>query len=599
MTQGLESMLVGSKKKVNRSFNHSIVSRYSVWYSLIVSILVSIFTLVWFLRFYDTGIEFSDEGKYLVEINFPFEYEYLVTNYGLFYHFIGKMIGFEITNLRFFNVLFTFTLASIATYVSIRPHKNNTSHSKNNSAIIAFISGCCSMSFFGIVWVLTPNYNSLTFQALLLIWIGVVKVSNNDPGPKQNTYLAYIGLTLGILFIAKPTSMLILCPILLAYLVVANLFNWKLVLLVPITSIFTILVFSIFKFQNPLGLFSDLHKGILFTLELSTEYSLLQILTIPSAISIFSILIYIFRFRAKALFSSHINWIPIYVISSIMGISFGLAVIILTGVNIFLAILLTLLALYTLKTRWDKSIPRYFLFLLIFPFIAAFGSNNNMLVQSLMYSYFILLFIIVVVTHEKQDLQANNLLSWILLSSILLTFQSVFWSSTHPYRQNQSITKMDSNLNLDAPLTGLLVSKEVGNFFQETSSLSRAVGFSRGTPILDLSGQSSTLLFSLNAKILADSWLIGGYPGSNSVALSKINELQCAELKSAWLLLEPDGPRAINFDETLGVLGLSLNEYSQVATWKTPTGSGGFKDRRTQYLLKPMNVDTLCTKLQR
>jgi hypothetical protein len=158
---------------------------------------------------------------------------------------------------------------------------------------------------------------------------------------------------------------------------------------------------------------------------------------------------------------------------------------------------------------------------------------------------------------------------------------------------------MDSNLNLDAPLTGLLVSKEVGNFFQETSSLSRAVGFSRGTPVLDLTGQSSTLLFSLNAKILADSWLIGGYPGSNSVALSKINDLQCTEIRSAWLLLEPDGPRAISFNETLGVLGLSLNQYFQVATWKTPTGSGGFKVGRTQYLLKPMNVDTPCTKFQK
>jgi hypothetical protein len=599
MTQVLESMLVGSKMKVNRGFKHSFVSRISVCYSIIVSIFVSIFTLVWFLRFYDTGIEFSDEGKYLVDINFPFEYEYSVTNYGLFYHFIGKIIGFDIPNLRFFNVFFTLTLASIATYVSIRSHKNTTSRSKYDSVIIAFISGCCSLSFFGIVWVLTPNYNSLTFQALLLIWIGVVKVSNNDPGSKQNAYLVYIGFTLGILFIAKPTSMLILYPILLAYLIVTNLRTWVWVSLMPLASIFTIMLFSLFKFQNPLGIFTDLYDGILFSFELSNEYSLLKILTIPFAISIFSILIYIFRFRVKAAVNSDINWIPIYVCISFVGIIFSMAIVITTGVNIFLALLVALLTLHTLKTRWEKSIPRYFLFLLIFPFIAAFGSNNNMLVQSLMYSYFILLFILAVVTHEERDLFANNLLSWILLSSILLTFQSVFWSSTHPYRQNQSITKMDSNLNLDAPLTGLLVSKEVGNFFQETSSLSRAVGFSRGTPVLDLTGQSSTLLFSLNAKILADSWLIGGYPGSNSVALSKINDLQCTEIRSAWLLLEPDGPRAISFNETLGVLGLSLNQYFQVATWKTPTGSGGFKVGRTQYLLKPMNVDTPCTKFQK
>ena len=588
-------MLVTSNMKTPWYRLHSVLLKFSVWFLLIVSASISIITLLWFITFYDSGIEFSDEGKYLIDIRYPLEYQYAITNYGLVYHLAGKIVGFNLLNLRLFNLFLTVILASIATYVSINSNRSDSVWRKRETATVVFISSCVSLSFFGIVWILTPSYNSLTFQTLLLVWIGIVKVSTIDTNLMQKVYFIYLGFTLGILFIAKPTSMLLLLSALCIYLIFTNLRNWLWVFLIPATSYITISLFSIAKFGNPFEFFHDLYIGIQLALELSVEYSFFKLLAYPLSIFIFAILIYIFRFKVIAILESEKRWVLIYLPISFASITLGVAFFFYTGVNVLFALLLMLLALYTVKTRWKKSTPKYSLFLLIFPFTAAFGSNNNLLIQSLMYFYFVLLFLILVATNQDRIFATNHLLSWILLSSILFSFLTVFWSSTHPYRQNQSVTKMKSKIDLDTPIKGVMVTKNVSEFLQNTYDLSRKAGLSAGTPILDLTGQSSTLLFYLNAKILADSWLIGGYPGSESVALFKFKELPCSELRAAWLLIEPTGPRVIDFTRTLGSLGFSINDYLGVASWQTPVGAGGEMEPRTQYLLKPKGVEG-CNK---
>jgi hypothetical protein len=152
---------------------------------------------------------------------------------------------------------------------------------------------------------------------------------------------------------------------------------------------------------------------------------------------------------------------------------------------------------------------------------------------------------------------------------------------------------MHSRIEFDTPIKGVMVTKEVSKFFLNARNLAREAGLSAGTPILDLTGQSPTLLFSLNARVLADSWIIGGYPGSDSVALFKFRQLTCAQLSAAWLLIEPLGAREINFKRTLGKLGFSLKDYLEVASWQTPLGAGGEKLSKTQYLLKPKGA-TAC-----
>ena len=588
-------MLVTSNLKTPSRLIRAVLSKFSVWFTLILSISISIITLIWFTTFYDTGIEFSDEGKYLIDIRYPFEYQHSVTNYGLVYHIAGKIVGFNLLSLRLLNILLTLILASIATYVSIHSSRFDSLWKKRETATLVFISSCVSLSFFGIIWILTPSYNSLTFQALLLVWIGIVKVSTVDTNFMQRVYFIYLGFALGILFIAKLTSMLLLLLLLCIYLIFTNLRNWLWVFLIPSTSYVTISLFSIAKFGNPFEIFHDLYTGIQLSLQLSVDYNFIKLMMFPLSIFTFGILGYIFRLKLRAIIESSKRRVVVDLSFTLAIIMLGIMFFFYTGINVLFALLLTLLLLYTIKTRWNKSSPRYFLFLLIFPFIAAFGSGNNLLIQSLMYFYFVFLFLILTSTDQHPIFASNNLLSWLLLSSIFFTFLTVFWSSTHPYRQNQSVTKMSSRIDFDTPIKGVMVTKDVSEFFLSANNLAREAGLSAEKPILDLTGQSSTLLFSLNAKILADSWVIGGYPGSDSVALFKFKQLPCSDLRAAWLLIEPKGPRAIDFTRTLGSLGFSLNEYLEVASWQTPVGAGGEMEPRTQYLLKPKGVEG-CNK---
>lgn len=590
-------MLVTSNLKTPSRLIHVILSKFSFWFTLILSVSISMITLIWFTAFYDSGIDFSDEGKYLIDIKYPFEYLYSVTNYGLVYHIAGKIVGFNLLSLRLFNLFLTLILASIATYVSIHSSRFDSLWKKRETANLVFISSCVSLSFFGIIWILTPSYNSLTFQALLLVWIGIVKVSTVDTNLMQRVYFIYLGFALGILFIAKLTSMLLLLSLLCIYLIFTNLRDWLWVFVIPTTSYVTISFFSIAKFGNPFEIFHDLYTGIQLALQLSVDYSYIELLMFPLSISTFAIVTYIFRLKLRAIIKSSKRWVLVDLSFSFASVILGIMFFFYTGINVLFALLLTLLLLRTIKTRWNKSTPRYFLFLLIFPFMAAFGSGNNLLIQSLMYFYFIFLFLILISTNESQMFASNRLLSWLLLSSILFTFLTVFWSSTHPYRQNQSVAKMQSRIDFGTPIKGVMLTKDVYEYFRNATNLARKADLSTETPILDLTGQSSTLLFSLNAKVLADSWVIGGYPGSDSVALFKFKQIPCSDLRAAWLLIEPSGPRAIDFSRTLGSLGFSLNEYVEVASWQTPVGAGGEMEPRTQYLLKPKGVEG-CKKLE-
>jgi hypothetical protein len=124
-------------------------------------------------------------------------------------------------------------------------------------------------------------------------------------------------------------------------------------------------------------------------------------------------------------------------------------------------------------------------------------------------------------------------------------------------------------------------------------------GFKPGDGLIDLTGQSPAVSFLIGAKPLGDSWLLGGYSGSNEFAIKKLMQLSCLEKHSGYLLIEPKGTLSLDVEYILSRIGLDYTNYSVVAKWTTPKGAGGFIERRRLFLLKPNHYNGYCNMISK
>jgi hypothetical protein len=113
-------------------------------------------------------------------------------------------------------------------------------------------------------------------------------------------------------------------------------------------------------------------------------------------------------------------------------------------------------------------------------------------------------------------------------------------------------------------------------------------GFLYGMPMIDLTGQSPGILYAIGATSIGQAWMIGGYTGSDDLALNMLDRNSCQQLATAWLLDEPAGARRIS-PEVLLSFGANLaTDFTMVASIKTAKYAGGNKDVRIQHMLKPI-----------
>ncbi|MFK4492309.1 hypothetical protein ABIA45_007387 [Bradyrhizobium sp. USDA 336] len=69
-----------------------------------------------------------------------------------------------------------------------------------------------------------------------------------------------------------------------------------------------------------------------------------------------------------------------------------------------------------------------------------------------------------------------------------------------------------------------------------------AAGLEVGSPMVDLAGFTPSLVYVLETRALDLPWVLGGYPGSNAVAVETRGLENCTDLAKAWVPIEPEGP---------------------------------------------------------
>ena len=196
--------------------------------------------------------------------------------------------------------------------------------------------------------------------------------------------------------------------------------------------------------------------------------------------------------------------------------------------------------------------------------------------------------------------------SWLLTLPLALAVQATTAALLQtgleqPYRQPTPLRFNSSTLEIGSQRSKLVLEEGYAEYIASAVSIAQKAGFQLNTPVIDLSGQSPGILYAMGAENIGYAWTIGGYPGSLKFAQAVLARTSCEKLSIAWVLSEHDGPRSITSEAIVNLGAAFPSSYEHVGTWQTAEGAGGYAERRTQKLYRPVEPHktlATCQKLR-
>ncbi|MNK07328.1 hypothetical protein D3C87_252390 [compost metagenome] len=583
---------------------------------LVLSVISTALILGWIFRYSNYAFDFTDEGYYAVWISNPFLYDWSTTQFGFIYYPLYLLVNENLVLLRQINVVITFGLAAWLFYSVIR---NTEPKDQGFSWPVLIISASFATASFVYlsVWLATPSYNSLALQALLITAIGFSLSEGRVTRPSMLGW-ALIGVGGWLAFMAKPTTAILLLPCFVLYVLLLGKFKIRLIAISAGTATLLLLLSALIIDGSPAAFINRLQVAAEFSSMSGAGYSLQELLRLDifefnetdtrflAALTAFAAVAAAFsaspRISLKiggCLFSAALFVIVCALAFGSLQNNFGLGRFqgLMMWAPAFAAILLTMLLLLMGK---PKRIPLRFLGLLIaliaFPYAYAFGTNANYWQAASSASIFwVLAGVIAARCVTQGGTRWAGLIPLALATQVIvaLLLQN---GTERPYRQTQALRLNTSSVEIGSTGASVVVSEGYGAYIRDAKNLAAQAGFEPDTPIIDLTGQSPGILYILRAKSLGYPWIAGGYPGSLAVARGGLRRVSCEQIASAWLLTEPDGPRAIPvtlLDDWGGSLG---RDYELAAAWQTAAGAGDYAAPRRQELYRPIRSGTDATQ---
>ena len=611
---------------INISNNHNTTSinATSLAQRIILSVSAagSVLMLGWMLWYSRYGFDFTDEGFYLVWMANPFNYSLSATQFGFIYHPLYEFLAGNIAAIRQANILITFGLTWTLGNVFLGTVFVTQSLDRTPRFIIsgAVATGAAASHVFSGMWVATPNYNSLTLQSLLITATGLL-LAGKYVDRKSIVGWLLIGIGGWLAFMAKPTTAVALGLCTGFYLLFAGRFSLRL-LGISVAIAAGLIVLSAFAIDRSIIAFVDRLKGGAEMYHmLSTDHEAGQMFRVDS---------FYFGERGKLLLvtcmaaffsASYFSQATIKVLvygSNMLSIVFAL-----TGLTIALgfaqqvfyidkfqglliwsvpfAAALAGFSLYRFKGLFQISRTQWVLALtfMALPYAYAFGTGVNYWVSGELAGIFWVLAGLVLLAPIALKRNIISILLPLGMAVQMITVALIQSGIESPYRQPQPLRDNDYKIEVGRPGSTLILSKGFGQYLEEAVGVAKKAGFKQGTPMIDLTGQSPGMLYAMGASNIGQPWTVGGYPGSDSLAVAMLNKVTCQKIATAWILIEPDGPRKIS-PHILSSFGVNVaTDFEIVGTFKTSEGAGGYKDARVQQLLKPVrsmvDATTACS----
>lgn len=556
---------------------------------LCVSAASTASVLVAFLWFGRYGLDYTDEGYYLNWMSDPGAYSASTTQFGFVYHPLYLVVGGHIPLLRAVNVLLVLGLAWLAAdriltnLVGWRPHR--AWHVRVCSAGLATTgAGVFSLGL------LTPSYNSLSMQALLVTLTGVV-LAVTGADDDRSTWIGWVTIGAGgwLAFMAKPTTALSLAILVLVVVLGAGAGRIRGLVVAAASAAGLVLVSALAidgspgafarRLQSGAEMLSALGGGHEFATALRwdpyepSRLQVLVLLAVAGAVALAALAGALHRpwaRRACGLGAAG-------AVGAILVATRGPAAVFLPSdpfsASLLLALPLAAAAMVLVlggrpavkritRAQWAVAA-----FLGVLPFAFAFGSNGNYWRVAGQAGVFWVLIAAVLLA----PLVDRRSFRWPILATVasaqVLAVLLVVPAMESPYRQPGPLWAFDTPV--EAHGATVVLHPAAALHVRHTRAAVREAGLEEGQAVLDLTGRSPGMLHLWGAHSLVQPWSIGGYPGSEQHEALALARVPCDALARVWLLTEPAGPRHIAPD-VLATFGAELDDFDVVASWDAP-----------------------------
>lgn len=586
---------------------------------LALSVIVTFLMLGWIFWYSHYGIDLTDDSFYLVWISNPFNYSVSATQFGFIYHPLYELLDGNIAALRQANILITFGLSWALGNVLLKTVFGVQSLVSTHRLIVSASVATASMAslVFAGMWLPTPSYNSLAFQALLIAASGLL-VAEKTCSRTSIAGWILIGIGGWLAFMAKPTTAAALGVTALAYLLLAGKLNIRLMMISLATAI-GLLVLSALTINGSItGFIERIKDNIELATILGSGHTLAQSirldvfflgekekdLLIAGMVAIFCATYFLHSKRKVLMYGGTILSVSFALASVAVILNLGFVVRLTSQFQGLLlwtvpsAVILLGFSIYRFKDVF--IIPRSHwvlgLTFLMFPHAYAFGSSNNYWILAAGAGIFWVLAGLVLLGPLSVNPKLPVILLPLGLAVQVVTAVLVQNGIERPYRQPQPLRDNDYTLEIGRSGSMLVLAKGFGQYFSVAMDAARQAGFKKGTPMIDLSGRSPGILYAIGASNIGQAWTMGGYPGSDKLAIEMLNKVSCADLATAWLLVEPEGLGRISPEILLSFGANMALDFEVVGMFKTAPGAGSHKEARLQKIVKPTrSIDTAVT----
>jgi hypothetical protein len=597
-------------------------ANYAVLTNVVLALAVCV-SLVRLLRLWSAsqfGIDFTDEGYYLNWIADPFGYHEAATLFGFVYHPLYLWVGQDVTGLRRANFFITFFLAWGMGLAFFRATLTDGWPARYwHSWPIVAIAGICAVSYPNVLdqWLLTPGYNSLALQAVLLIGAGML-MPDRDMTIPGFTGAILVGIGGWLAFMAKPTTAAAMAVVVLFYWTAAGKCSRRLIGISTLISIVLLWASAVVIDGSVTAFLGRLEGGLeigkllgvqqpMSVLIRVDDFQLGTLATrIAQALALGVVFCTICAAKAHGVWASVRDAVLLMTVVASALLVMNLFTPALEEVQfrglIILAIPIAALAsaAFLQRTHWAGVFSRNHLALAIafmaVPHAFAFGTGNNYWQAGAGASL-----VWVFAGTSILAAAARQGASWRVFMPVAAGVQLIAAilmqvAIAHPYRQPLSLTMEAQPTVLGSTSFTLLLNHGYAHYINQLRSWTHDADFVPGTPVVDMTGHSPGTLYSLGAKALGQPWILGGYAGSDMAAESILGKVGCEELARAWLLVQPQGPRKLS-PAILQRSGMDMErDFAVVGSIDTPPGFGGYAVGTQQQLLRPMRPRSVAER---
>jgi hypothetical protein len=559
-----------------------------------LSLLIAIASVGLVFAFSGSGYDLTDEGYYLASIAHYAEFPVSSTQFGFIYHPLYILAGENIATLRVFNALITvglsFWLARDALAGIGRLH-----------LILSLGAAATSLTVVN-GWLISPSYNSLAVQAVLLAMIGLSLVLRNQ---QSDWPLVVMGIAGWLAFMAKPPTAAALAILTIIALKIGGKFSIRRIMIAGVVALIGLLLSALVIDGLPFVFIDRLKMAV-------EDGEILQGVTPITSILLFNSwpLSSWDRINLLALLAILTATMAATVSGKFRKLQSGLMI----------AVGVAAVAIVSILTLYQRGLPDIFgkdVFWRIAPFATALGAITGVFIAdwqtlhrlfrpadwAILFCLALLPFAVALgSTINYWIIAACASICWTLaglrfaviaghaVATVAITLMAqiaaamllLMWIN-HPYRQAESLIAQQKSVKINGGT--LKMSVDRATYIDDLRRVAKWNGFKVGNRMLDLTGRSPGALFALGAVPVAEPWILGEYPGSDEFARRALLRTSCGIIANAWLLVEPGGPRAL---EPRSV-GLRATDYQLVARIRAPVTD--FPAGQEQLLLRPLGEE--------